>query len=138
RGGAFGGPDDPCETTDVDLRAVTPDRLPGFAAVIDLAALSNDPLGNLNPNIAYAINHLASVDLARAAKAAGVRRYLFSSSCSLYGAGGDGYLDETAAFNPGTAYGESKVLSERDIGALADTTVSPVYPRNTTADGVAR
>src|SRR5262249_39436414 len=134
----FGGPPDPCETIDVDLRDVTPDHLRGFDAVIHLAALSNDPLGNLNPNITYAINHLAPVDLARAAKAAGVRRYLFSSSCSLYGAGGDGSLAETAPFHPVPAYGESKVLSERDIGALADATFSPVYLRNTTAYGVWR
>ena len=91
----------------MDLRDVTPDDVRGFDAVIHLAALSNDPLGNLDSENTYDINHRAAVRLAEAAKAAGVPRYLFASSCSLYGVAGDRMLREDAAFNPITAYGES-------------------------------
>jgi nucleoside-diphosphate-sugar epimerase len=118
-----------------DIRDVEPADLRGFDAVIHLAALSNDPLGCLDESCTYDINHLGSVSLARAAKAAGVPRYLFASSCSLYGAAGDRMLDETAAFNPITAYGRSKVLVEADVSALADETFSPTYLRNATAYG---
>jgi nucleoside-diphosphate-sugar epimerase len=103
-----------------------------------LAALSNDPLGDLNPTITYDINQHASVRLGKAAKEAGVRRFLFSSSCSLYGAGGDGFLDEDAAFYPVTAYGESKVRVEKELAVLASDSFSPVYLRNATAYGVSR
>ena len=120
-----------------DIRDVTMSDLKGFDAIIHLAALSNDPLSDLNPESTYEINHRASVRFAELAKAAGVPRFLFSSSCSLYGlsAGAD-FLTEEASFNPVTPYGESKVLVERDVSGLADDKFSPTYLRNSTAYGV--
>jgi nucleoside-diphosphate-sugar epimerase len=120
----------------IDLRDVQPDHLSGFDAVLHLAALSNDPLSDLDPSLTYEINHRASVTLAQKAKQAGVKRYIFSSSCSLYGAAGDDFLTETAGFNPVTAYGESKVLVERDVRPMADAHFSPTFLRNATAYGV--
>jgi nucleoside-diphosphate-sugar epimerase len=134
----FTAPPDQIEELRVDLRDVTPQQLAGFDAVAHLAALSNDPLGDLNPQITYNINQHASIRLARAAKEAGVKRFLFSSSCSLYGAGADGYLDENAAFNPVTPYGESKILVEKELASLASDDFSPTYFRNATAYGVSR
>jgi nucleoside-diphosphate-sugar epimerase len=118
-----------------DIRDVDAGDLRGFDAVIHLAALSNDPLGCLDESCTFDINHLGSVNLATAARAAGVSRFLFASSCSLYGAAGDAILDEQAAFNPITAYGKSKVYVERDLSPLADDSFSPTYLRNATAYG---
>jgi nucleoside-diphosphate-sugar epimerase len=120
----------------MDLRDVQPHDLVGFDAVMHLAALSNDPLSDLDRNLTYDINHRASVSLAKKAKQAGVPRFMFSSSCSLYGAAGNDFLDEDASFNPVTAYAESKVLVERDVQPLADETFSPTFLRNATAYGV--
>lgn len=134
----FLAPPDDVPNLRIDLREVTPEHLKGFDAVAHLGALSNDPLGDLNPQVTYDINQHASIRLAQAAKDAGVKRFLFSSSCSLYGAGADGHLDESAAFNPVTPYGESKILVEQALAGLASSSFSPTYFRNATAYGVSR
>ncbi|MER5491532.1 NAD-dependent epimerase/dehydratase family protein [Streptomyces sp. NPDC002454] len=120
----------------VDLRDLTADHVAGVDAVIHLAALSNDPLGALAPDLTYDINHHASVRLARLARDAGVGRFLYASTCSVYGAaGGDELVAEDAPLRPVTPYAESKVRVEDDLHALSDDDFSPVYMRNATAFG---
>jgi nucleoside-diphosphate-sugar epimerase len=125
------------QALDLDVRDVQLGNLSDFDAVVHLAGISNDPLGDLNPQCTYEINHQASVRLAELAKEAGVKRFLFSSSCSTYGAGGmNDILNEEAPFRPVTPYGESKILVERDLSKMADRDFSPTYLRNATAYGV--
>lgn len=123
-------------TTKKDIRDVQLKDLQGFAAVLHLAGLSNDPLGNLNPQLTYEINHLATVRIAALAKQAGASRYIFSSSCSNYGAGGQDWLTEQSVLNPVTPYGVSKVRSEQGLAKLASDRFSPTFLRNATAFGM--
>lgn len=119
-----------------DVRDVTHADIDGFDAILHLAGLSNDPLGDLNPELTYEINHRASVRLAEIAKELGTERYIFSSSCSNYGAGVDDWLNEESAFNPVTPYGRSKVMVEQDVTKMADDNFSPTFLRSSTAYGV--
>jgi nucleoside-diphosphate-sugar epimerase len=118
-----------------DIRDVTRAELSGYDAVICLAALSNDPLGHLNRALTYAINLEGTLHLATTAKAAGVERFLFASSCSLYGAAGSAPVAEDATMNPVTPYGDTKAMAERLLSTLADDSFSPTYLRNATAYG---
>lgn len=132
----FGAPVVPIREIRADIRDVDADLIRGFDAIIHLAALSNDPLGDVDAQLTYDINHLATVRLASLARDAGVSRFLFSSSCSNYGAAGDTMLDEDSAFNPVTPYGVSKVRAEEDLLKLASDRFSPVLLRSATAYGV--
>jgi nucleoside-diphosphate-sugar epimerase len=123
-------------TLALDVRDVRPENLEGFDAVVHLAALSNDPIGDFSPELTREINYEATVSLARAAREAGVRRFVFSSSCSMYGASSDGAVDESAPLKPLSAYAESKVRAEAELGELARPDFAPVSMRNATAYGV--
>ena len=129
------GPEDIGLRPRVDIRNVEPHHCAGYDAVICLAALSNDPVGHLNPAATYSINLDGTLRLGRAAKKAGVERFLFASSCSLYGAAGSQAVTEEAELFPVTPYGETKALAERELSLLADDSFSPTYLRNATAYG---
>jgi nucleoside-diphosphate-sugar epimerase len=131
----LGEPPAPAPHRVLDIRDVQLADLESFYAVIHLAALSNDPLSNLDPQLTYEINHQATVRLARLAKQAGVERFLVSSSCSTYGLAGDELVTEEAELNPVTPYGRSKVLADREVSLLADDDFSPTFLRNATAYG---
>src|SRR5690606_35492094 len=118
-----------------DIREVEASDLVGYDAVVHLAELSNDPLGELKPDVTYRINHEGSVRLARAAKEAGVPRFVYASSCSVYGVGPSDHATEDSPVNPQTAYARCKVLVELDVGALADADFAPTFMRNATAFG---
>jgi nucleoside-diphosphate-sugar epimerase len=118
-----------------DIREIGPDDLQGFDAVVHLAELSNDPLGQLAPKITHEINHQGSVRLAEAAKLTGVRRFVYTSSCSVYGVSDREFVDEESPVNPQTAYAVCKTLVERDVKALADDRFCPTFLRNATAYG---
>ncbi len=119
-----------------DIRDITIKDVKGCDAIIHLAGLSNDPLGNLNPSLTYEINHVATVRLAKLASDVGVARFIFSSSCSNYGAAGDSFLDESAKFRPVTPYGRSKVMAEKELTKLANSNFSPTFLRNATVYGL--
>jgi nucleoside-diphosphate-sugar epimerase len=132
--------DDPLDipTLRADIRDITTDMLEGYDGIVHLAALSNDPLGELDQGLTRAINLHGTVELARKAKEAGVRRFVFASSCSMYGASGtDELMTEEAPLRPLTAYAESKVRAEEALSELADADFAPIYMRNATAYGAA-
>ncbi len=121
--------------TALDTRSMTIDDFRGFDAVVQLAEISNDPVGELDPEVTFEINHRGSVRMAQLAREAGVERFVYMSSCSVYGAAGDGFSTEISALQPLTAYARSKVMVERDVSALATDSFSPTFLRNATAFG---
>ena len=123
------------ETMLTDIRRLTEQDLHGFDAIVHMAELSNDPVGQLNPQITYDINHGGSVHLAELAKAVGIERFVYTSSCSVYGIAEQDVVDEESPTNPQTAYAICKTLVERDLGAMADDSFSPTFLRNATAYG---
>ena len=133
-GWLYNGVDITVETLAKDIRHLTEHDLQGFDAVVHLAELSNDPLGELIPSVTYVVNHQGTVRLAELAKRAGVQRFVYTSSCSVYGVA-EGEVDETSPVNPQTAYAECKALVERDLALMADDTFSPTFLRNATAYG---
>lgn len=133
---AFGDFPEDIESLHKDIRDVTVEDLTGLDAIIFLAALSSNALGNLSPEVTHDINHRATMRVAELAKEAGVERFIFSSSCSLYGAQGDELLDEESPFNPVTPYGEAKLAVERDLRELSDNSFSPTIMRNATVYGL--
>lgn len=134
-GWLFHGPDRAPQTLVKDLRGLSVDDLRGHDAIVHMAELSNDPAGALAPNITYDINHAGSVKLAQLAKQAGIQRFVYMSSCSVYGVADSDFVDETSPVNPQTAYAECKTLVERDLTAMADDDFSPTFMRNATAYG---
>ena len=136
RNSTYGDLPPKCDEIIKDVRDVEKKDLGNIDGIIHLAGLSNDTLGDLNPDLTYEINHAASVRLACIAKELGIDRFVFASSCSNYGAAGDGLQNESAVLNPVTAYAISKVKVERDLSAMADENFSPVFMRNATAYGV--
>ena len=132
----FGKPPDKVNSLKKDIRDIGPDDLKGFDAVIHLAGLSNDPLGDLNPSLTHDINYRATVRLAELAKNAGVKRFLFSSSCSNYGTAGNNLVDEDAEQNPQTPYARSKIAAETELATLAESDFSPTFLRSGTAYGL--
>jgi nucleoside-diphosphate-sugar epimerase len=133
-GWLYRGTDRTAHTLDKDIRAIDEADLDGVDAIVHMAELSNDPVGQLSPTITYEINHQGSVRLAELAKRRGVERFVYTSSCSVYGVA-DGTVDETSPVDPQTAYAECKAMVERDVGALADDGFSPTFLRNATAFG---
>jgi nucleoside-diphosphate-sugar epimerase len=134
-GWLYNGTEVTAKTLNKDIRKITSEDLQGVEAIVHMAELSNDPTGQLSPNITYDINHKGSVRLAKLAKEAGVRRFVYMSSCSVYGVATEGDVTEESPVNPQTAYAECKTLVERDVKPLADHDFSPTFMRNATAFG---
>ena len=137
RRSTFGGHQlEPVPSLTKDVRDVVAADLKGYEAIVHLAGLSNDPLGSFDPSLTFEINCAAAVETARLAKSVGVSRFVFASSCSIYGAAGGELIDETASMNPVTPYGRSKLMAEEELADLADEKFSPVYVRSATAYGM--